>query len=323
MSSKEKKAAINRILKDAQKAEMPSAVNPMNFKLRPAAFDSEDWIFEIKWDGFRMLSFNSGSEVKLRSRNNSSFDKRFNSIKEELQSMNLKAVLDGEVVALDESGCSDFDKLLSGEKNCIAYYVFDILWYDGFSLMNLPLLKRKELLKLILPESDKIHFSDHVETNGKDLFELAKNHNIEGIVGKQKESVYVPGTRTSQWLKIKTAKVTEGIVAGLLLDKDKGGSGFSSLIVGVEEKGVFKYLGLVEAGITKTYLQSILKQAKASEKSIFNPAPNVNKNSPFRKKIKNPEVIWLEPTLHCKVKFLELDKFGIMRHASFKGLIAA
>lgn len=117
--------------------------------------------------------------------------------------------------------------------------------------------------------------------------------------------------------------MTEGIVAGLLLDKDKSGSGFSSLIVGVKESGNFKYLGLVEAGITKTSLHSILKGAKATEKSIFNPAPNVNKNAPFRKKIKNPEIIWLEPTLKCKVKFLELDKFGMMRHALFKGLIAA
>ena len=322
MFSKGKIAAIKRILKDAQKAEMPSDFIPMNFKLRPQAFDDSDWIFEIKWDGFRMLSYNFDGEVKLRSRNNGSFDQRFSCIKKELESLKLNAVLDGEVVTLDENGCSDFEKLMAGEKDCLTYYVFDILWYDGYSLINLPLIKRKELLKMILPASDKIRFSDHVETNGKDLYELAKNHHIEGIVAKQKESFYVPGIRTSQWLKIKTARVTEGIVAGLLLDKDKRGSGFSSLIVGMKEKGKFKYLGLVESGITKTSLHVILKNGKATNKSIFNPAPNVNKKAAFRNKIKNPEVIWLEPTMKCNVKYLELDKYGMMRHASFKGLVA-
>jgi len=157
---------------------MPSVIAPMNFKLTPSAFDSEKWIFEIKWDGFRMMSYNSNGQVRLRSRNNSSFDKRFHCIQEALQAMKLNAVLDGEVVVLNENGCSDFDKLLSGEKECLAYYVFDILWYDGYSLFNLPLFKRKELLRLILPESDKVRFSYHIESRGKDFFELAKEQQI-------------------------------------------------------------------------------------------------------------------------------------------------
>lgn len=189
--------------------------------------------------------------------------------------------------------------------------------------MNLPLLKRKELLKFILPQTDKIRFSDHVDGRGKDLFDLAKKHQIEGIVAKRKDNCYLSGIRTSQWLKIKTAKVTEGIVAGLLLDKDKGGSGFSSLIVGMKERGNFKYLGLVEAGLNKASLNAILHRGRPVDHSIFNPAPTVNKKGPFRKKIKNPEIIWLEPTIRCKVKYLELDKFGMMRHASCKGLIVA
>jgi len=322
MFSNEKTTAINTILKEAQKAEMPLNMEVMNFKLSPAAFDHEDWIFEIKWDGFRMLSYNSPGEVRLRSRNNGSFDQRFSIIKKELEALQLNAVLDGEVVALDESGCSDFEKLMGGEKECLAYYVFDILWYNGYSLINLPLLKRKKLLKLILPESDKVHFCDHIEGEGKELYELAKDRHIEGIVAKRKDSIYKPGIRTGQWLKIKTAKVTEAIVAGLLLDKDKPGSGFSSLIVGVKEKENYKCLGLVEAGINKAALHTILQKGSACEKSIFSPEPPVNRNSPFRKKIKQAEIIWLEPTLKCNVKYLELDKFGMMRHASFRELVA-
>lgn len=231
MSLKEKNTAIKKILQNAEKSEMPSNLSPMNFKLHPAPFNNEEWIFEIKWDGFRMLSYSSNGAVKLRSRNNNSFDKRFPTIKEELQSTNINAVLDGEVVVLNENGCSDFDKLLAGEKECITYYVFDILWYEGYFLMNLPVVKRKELLKLILSKTEKVRFCEHIEEQGNDLFELAKNHQIEGIVAKQKDSLYVPGLRTSQWLKIKSAKIKEGIVAGILVDKDIPGSGFSSLIV--------------------------------------------------------------------------------------------
>lgn len=121
---KGKKCSNKKELNDAQKTQMPCGIIPMNFKLRPAAFNDEDWIFEIKWDGFRMISYNENGQVKLRSRNNSSFDKRFDCIKQELQSMKLNAVLDGEVVALDENGCSDFDKLMCGEKDRLGLLRF-------------------------------------------------------------------------------------------------------------------------------------------------------------------------------------------------------
>jgi bifunctional non-homologous end joining protein LigD len=315
-----KNKRIQSILNSAVKAEMPQDILPMHFKLCQQPFDGEEWQFEIKWDGFRMISYNNNSSVELRSRNNKNFNKRFAGIKKELQHLKLNAVLDGEVVVLDENGCSDFDRLLAGEKECLVYYVFDILWYDGYDLTNVSLSERRELLQLILPQSDCVRFSGHIDAEGKALFKQIQNHKIEGIVAKRKDSIYIPGIRTSNWLKIKSAKETQGVVAGLLLDKEKAGSGFSSLIVGVKEKQNYKCIGLVKTGITRNVLQEILTTAKAREKSIFSTEPKVNRNSPFRKKIKQAEIIWLEPDIKCKVKYLELDKFGMMRHASFRGL---
>jgi bifunctional non-homologous end joining protein LigD len=188
----------------------------------------------------RILTYCQGNKVELRSRNKSNFNKRFSAIQEELQIFNLNAVFDGEAVVLKEDGCSDFNQLLEGETECLVYYVFDLLCYNGHNVMDLPLSIRREILKSILPPSNIIRFSDHVDTNRKDLFELAKNHKIKGIVAKNKFSHYIPGIRTSQWLKIKTLQIKEALVAGLLLDTEKHGSGFSSLIIGAEENNFYK-----------------------------------------------------------------------------------
>jgi bifunctional non-homologous end joining protein LigD len=314
------KTQVDRILKNAIKAPMPMSIAPMSFKIAPEPFNDEAWQFEIKWDGFRILSYNHVGNSELRSKNNASYNKRFASIKNELERLNLNAVIDGEVVVLDKDGCSDFDSLIGGSSECLAYYVFDILWYNGYNLMDLPLMKRRELLNLILRASDTIRYSDHVDTNGKELFELLKGQRVEGIVAKNKYSHYLAGIRTSQWLKIKIAQVSEAVVAGLLLDEEKEGSGFSSLIIGVKEQKTYKYIGLVEAGLNRKSLYHILSTAKATKQSIFSPVPNVNKQLPFRTKIKKASVIWLQPTIKCQVKYLELDKFGMMRHAIFKGL---
>lgn len=307
MASKNAKYEIRNLLKKAVKAEMPRNISPMHFKLAPAAFSDQDWQYEIKWDGFRTLAYLQNGEVELRSRNNNSFNKRFSRIKEELQQFKINAVLDGEIVALNENGFSDFDRLLCGEKQSLTYFVFVILWYDGFDVTNLPLFERCLLLEQILPASPIIRFSSHIEADGKELFELAKTHNIEGVVAKKKESVYVPGTRTKEWLKIKTGAECEAVVAGLLLNRDKEGSGVSSLIIGLEEKGNYKYIGIVERGLNPATLKEILATAFATHQSIFLPVPKVNRKGPFRNKIKNAEIIGLEPTIICKIKYLELD----------------
>jgi bifunctional non-homologous end joining protein LigD len=305
----------------AKKSCIPAGIMPMSFKLTPEAFNHKDWQFEIKWDGFRALAYLDKRKVRLRSRNNMSLDKRFYPVKEELEGFGLNAVLDGEIVLLNEKDCADFGGLMNGRKGCLVYYVFDMPWYNGYNLMGVPLYKRREILKSILPKSDVIRFSKHVDEDGIELFNEVKSLQLEGIVAKNKYSLYYPGERTNKWLKIKTEVVREAVVAGILLDRDKRGSGFNSLIVGVEEGGAYRYLGLVNTGITRTTLNEILSSARATTSCIFSPVPPVNARVPFREPIKNAEVIWLEPQIRCMVKYLELDEYGLMRHARFGAIV--
>jgi bifunctional non-homologous end joining protein LigD len=305
----------------AKKSSIPAGIIPMSFKLTPEAFNHKDWQFEIKWDGFRALAYLDNGKVRLRSRNNMSLDRRFFPVKEALESFCLNAVLDGEIVLLNEKGCADFSGLMSGRKDCLVYYVFDMPWYNGYNLMGVPLYKRREILKEVLPKSSVIRFSEHADEDGVELFSQVKSLQLEGIVAKNKYSLYYPGERTNKWLKIKTEVVRETVIAGILLDRDKRGSGFNSLIVGAKEGDSYRYLGLVDTGITRTTLNEILASVRATTNCIFSPVPPVNARVPFWEPIKNVEVIWLEPTIRSMVKYLELDEYGLMRHARFGGIV--
>jgi len=283
-------------------------------------FNHKDWFFELKWDGFRALAYCAGEDVKLRSKNNQSFNTKFASIKTELERLRLNAVLDGEIAVLNEKGAADFNKIMySINSGTLVYYVFDILWYNGYSLINVPLIERKKILKSILQSSNIVRFSDHVSHKGKELYNLAQQYRIEGIVAKYKHGLYYPGGRTTGWIKIKTAQVVQGVIAGFILDQDKPGSGFNSLIIAQKKEKGYKYIGQVGTGVTKLALNKVFK-AKRS-KSIFSTIPNVNARTAFRTPIKKPKVVWIKPDLQCEIKCLEFDHFGLMRHPSFKGLL--
>jgi bifunctional non-homologous end joining protein LigD len=206
-------------------------------------------------------------------------------------------------------------------KGCLVYYVFDMTWYNGYNLMNVPLYERRQILKSALPTSAIIRFSEHVNEDGVELFSQVKSLQLEGIVAKDRNSLYYPGERTNKWLKIKTEVVRESVIAGILLDRDKRGSGFNSLIVGVEECDGYRYLVLVDTGITRATLNEILASATATESCIFSPVPPVNARVPFREPIKNAEVVWFEPSVRCMVKYLVLDEYGLMSHARFGGIV--
>ena len=298
---------------------MPGNIAPMALTLAVQPFNDKEWQFEIKWDGFRMLAYCSGEQVNLSSRRNNSFNKKFISIKSELQRMKLNAILDGEVVMLNEDGLPNFSNTIApNQKGSVVFYVFDILWVNGRNVLDIPLFQRRKLLKAALGKSDIVRFSDHVDEKGVELFDLVEKHNVEGVVAKHRQSVYSPGYRSNQWLKIKTGKQVEAVVAGYLMDKDKGF--LSSLIIGRKIDNKYKYIGLVDAGVGNLTLKKVF-EATNTKRSIFSPVPIVNVKTPFRTPIKNPGIVWLKPALKCEVKYLELDRFGMMRHASFKGII--
>ena len=303
----------------AVRSPMPTDIIPMAMVSTHEAFNHKDWLFELKWDGFRALAYCAGEEVKLRSKNNQSFNTKFASIKGELVNLRLNAVLDGEITVLNETGVADFNKIMySINSGTLVYYVFDILWYNGYSLINVPLVERKKILKSILQSSNIVRFSDHVTHKGKEFYKLAQQHRIEGIVAKYKHGLYYPGGRTTGWIKIKTAQVVQGVIAGFILDQDKPGTGFNSLIIAQKKEKGYKYIGQVGVGISKSTLNKVL-QAKRS-KSIFSPVPNVNAKTAFRTPINKPKVVWIKPDLKCEIRCL-VDHFGVMRHPSFKGLL--
>jgi bifunctional non-homologous end joining protein LigD len=204
-------------LKDAPVKPMPHKIKPMLATLVKEPFDHPDWVFEVKWDGYRAIAEISDGNVSLYSRNLISLNQKFFSIVESLRKFRFEAVLDGEIVVVDKQGRPDFQMLQNYQKSGrghLLFYVFDLLYFQGHDLTNLPLLRRKELLKKILPSSSKIKFSDHVLKDGVLFFNVVKEKGLEGIIAKHSQSAYRMGRRSKQWLKVKTQLTQEGIIAG-------------------------------------------------------------------------------------------------------------
>lgn len=181
-------------------------VNPMLCRLVRDPFSRSAWIYEIKWDGFRTLAEVGSAGVRLSSRNQNSFNKRFDEIVKALGRLKHEVVLDGEIVALDDEGHSRFEWLFARNgqrKGRLIYYVFDLLFVDGEDVRALPLHRRKALLKKTLRNVPGILYVDHIEKHGKEFFRLATERGLEGIVAKDKQSPYICGRETNYWLKIK------------------------------------------------------------------------------------------------------------------------
>lgn len=308
-----KQKQVLRALKGKPKSAMPTEVPPMLATLTPEAFDDQDWTFEIKWDGYRTLAICNGEKTVLRSRNNKSFNDKFNPLLRTLKEWPVSAVLDGEVVVLNSEGKSDFGVLQNYEpgSDCqLVYFVFDLLWLEGYNLCNEPLHIRRQLLAQLLPDSGDIRFNDAVEECGKDFFKVAKENKLEGIIAKRKDSTYQPGSRSTDWFKIKNEERQEAVICGYT--KKKASSRlFSSLVLGVPHGKGFRYIGQVGTGFTGALQRKLFKQMNP----LFTTA------SPFEKKPPlNAPVQWLKPQLLCEVKYTELTSEGVMRHPSFQGI---
>jgi bifunctional non-homologous end joining protein LigD len=317
-------AEIFSKLTKKKRSPMPRRLIPMQATLTDKPFDKPDWIYEVKWDGYRALAYLDNGKVELRSRNNNSFNEKFFPVYEALKEWPIKAVIDGEIVVVDEKGLSAFSKLegwQAVEDGQLEYYVFDILWLNGISLMELPLLERREILQQLVPENDIIRFSESFAANGTEFFKSAEKLGIEGIVAKQANSIYRPDVRTKDWLKIKTEQRHEAVIAGYTFNEGSDKQ-FSALILGVYENGELKFIGQAGTGFTKKTQTELLKKLKPlqTRESPFKEEPVINKPTRFRANPPKTEVFWVKPELVCQVKYQELKPEGIMRHASFQGL---
>ena len=300
-------------LSGATSAPMPLHVKPMLATPVEAPFDRPGWLFEVKWDGYRALGEVSEGKARLYSRNDKTLNEQFPAIAQSLATLPFDALFDGEIVVVDGSGRADFQLLqdyLQSARGNLAYYIFDLLYFEGFDLRRLPLVRRKGILRQVLPALPYVAFSEHVEAEGSALFEAAKENNVEGVMAKDAMSPYRSGERGRDWLKIKTHRQQEAVIGGFT--RPKGGrKGFGALILGVYEKGRLVYIGHTGGGFTDEQLASILMRLE----------PLAREGSPFDKTPKtNTDVTWVEPTLVCEVRFSEWTNEGLMRQPVFLGM---
>ena len=287
--------------------------------------DEPGWLYELKWDGYRALSYVNNGKIDIRSRNNKSFNKTYYPVYQALQQWDVRAVVDGEIVVVDENGFSDFADLQNWRSEAdgqLIYYVFDLLWLDGVDLMQKPLKERRELLRSVIPGDDSIiRMSQNFEASGKELFDVTHKMGLEGIIAKKASSIYVPGIRSKEWLKIKTELRQEAIIGGYTINEGTNKL-FSALLLGLYENGEFRFIGPVGTGFNKETQEEIVRKLKplVIKKCPFSEEPDYNKPSRFRPKPPRAEVTWVSPKVVVEISYRELTKDGSIRHPSFKGL---
>lgn len=274
------------------------------------AFDNADWIYEIKWDGYRAIADISTNAIQLYSRNGNDFSQNYPVITAALNNIKHSAILDGEIVVLNEKGFPDFQKIQHYEDNTdfpICYYVFDLLSLDGKDLTHLPLTNRKELLKSLIPKNEVIKYSDHVVEKGISFFKAAVKNNLEGIMAKKADSEYYAGKRSNEWLKIKNHKTADVIICGYTAPAGSR-KYFGSLVLGIMKNKILVHAGHAGTGYDVDKL-----------KTIFNLLQSlVQIDSPFSEKvITNNNVTWVKPKIVCEVKFTEWTKDEKLRHPVF------
>jgi bifunctional non-homologous end joining protein LigD len=297
-------------LKDAPVGPMPHNIKPMLATLVKKPFDHPDWIFEMKWDGYRAIAEIRDGDVSLYSRNRISLTQKFLPVADSLRDLGFDAVLDGEIVVVDDQGRPDFQMLQDYRKSRsghLLYYVFDLLHFKGHDLTNLPLFRRKDLLKKILPSLPKIKFSDHVLKEGVLFFNVVKEKGLEGTIAKHSQSTYEMGKRSSQWLKVKARLTQEGVIAGFT--EPRGGrKHFGNLVLGVYEGDELIYIGHSGGGFGEKDLKVMYDKLK----------PLVRKACPFKIEPEtNTADTWVKPELVCEVTFTGWTKDGIMRQPVF------
>lgn len=301
----------------AQVAKISTLIKPQLATLVTKIPNGGDWIYEMKFDGYRLITIMKNKKVKFFTRAQNDWTEKFPHLAQTIvDSFNANIILDGEIVALNDKNQFDFQILQNsiheGKDAVLKYCIFDILYYDRYNLQQLPLIERKELLNKLMQniESENIIFSKHIFGNSAEILAHACKLKFEGIVAKEARSVYQQ-KRSKSWLKLKCMQRQEFVIAGFT--KPKGARDyFGSLLLGVyDQQKKLQYCGHVGTGFT----QASLKELSIALKKI-----QVDK-MPFQKKpALSSNVTWVEPKLVAEVEFIEWTKDDVLRHPSFKGI---
>lgn len=297
--------------KKGTKSPMPQSLSPMLCTLIKKPFNDEQFLYEVKWDGYRIMAFIKAGKVVLKSRGDQDYTSKYAAVAKALNDFSADAVIDGEVVVLDKNGNPDFSGLQNYRDGLpVAFYVFDLLWYNGYDLKQLPLLERKAMLQSIVPEHDIIKVSESFE-DGIALFEAVKQMGLEGIVAKKKDSTYTPGKKGNSWYKTKFSKRQEYVIGGWT--ESDNGRLFRSLLFGHYVNGKFTYVHHSGGGFTDKQMQELASKLKKLE---VEESPFVNKVDVKAKKH------WAKPQLVAEFeKSTNTTGSGKIRHpAIFMGL---
>jgi bifunctional non-homologous end joining protein LigD len=300
-------ASVVKDLKGAARGAMPNAIHPMLAISIEKPFDNPEYLFEIKWDGYRAVSFIKDGRVRLVSRNQNDLTGQYSELHQLPECVQAQtAILDGEVVALDEQGRASFSLMQQrtgirehgrrvGARSDIPvlYYVFDLIYVDGYDLRRVSLEERKQVLSQILTSSGPVRHSDHFD-QGTKLFEAAKQQGIEGIVAKRRGSCYEE-RRSREWLKIKITQTLDCVIGGYT-DPDGSRQYFGSIMLGLyDKKGNLIHVGQAGTGFTQSTLKQIFSLLKDRE---------TNRN-PFHGNVDARRVHWIKPELVAEIKFTE------------------
>ena len=288
---------------------MPSRINPMLATSIEKPFDSDDWLYEIKWDGYRSVAFIDEGKVRLVSRNHNDQTAQFPELGDLPAYLRARqAVIDGEVVAIDEAGRPSFSLMQQrtgikhgrfrapGRQDVpVLYYAFDLIYLDGYDLHRVNLEERKQALQEVVIAGDNLRFSDHQVGKGTALFQVASDRGLEGVVAKRRDSCYEE-RRTREWLKIKITKEIDAVIGGYT-EPEGSREFFGSLVLGLYNKqGQLIHIGQAGTGFDRKMLAAVWKLLKALE---------TNKNPFYGPVDAGRKVHWVKPELVATVRFTE------------------
>ncbi|MBS0286951.1 MAG: DNA ligase D [Proteobacteria bacterium] len=307
-----KKTKIKSDALNIKKSKLPQTIKPQLATLVDKAPVGDEWLHEMKYDGYRLIS-KINKNITLLTRNGHDWTNKFENIANEVAKLKLKdTILDGEVVVLDNKGKPNFQLMQNVLKEKLAfpmvYYVFDIIFYQGKNVSSLTLLERKKILENIIPKKGGvIRFSEHIQGDGQSVYDNACALGFEGIISKNIHSRYVQ-KRTKSWLKVKCTHRQEFVVGGFTKSQENRGVG--ALLLGYYQDNKLHYCGKVGTGfssVTLRQLHLVLKD-KITQKSPFVDGP------------KGKEIVWIKPSLVVEIEFTEWTQEGLLRHPSFKGI---
>jgi len=309
-------------IEGARVADFPRAVPPMLANNGKHVFKDEGWLYEPKLDGIRAIVVARNGQIELQSRRGLVMTRHYPTLCLQLAAaLPVDCVIDGEIVAFDETGTVSFEELQSrinltqpkdiaqaDRRIPVSFYAFDAIHVQSMSLLKVPLQKRKLLLAQLLKTSQQIDLISYWEGNGEAVFEACMNLGHEGVVAKRLQSFYEPGKRSDNWIKIKPFRSAEFVVAGYKVGQGNRDGGVGSLMLGqYNQAGELVYMGSVGTGFSDRQLDEMIKTVQ----------PLRIKNCPFNERPREPQTVWLTPRIVAEVKYMMRTRDGKLRAPVF------